>query len=161
VSVTPLEVFELADGLRRAHDQAELTRLTERVRVSAAEVRGLSAEQHRGQPCPLLQTDGSCAAYDSRPLLCRGANSFDADACARIGAAIPTYLELATAAQMAQEQLDGECLRLSGREQMLELACALLIVLEDPIAEARWRQGEPVFDTAAHAWFEGGRLRHW
>lgn len=159
--MTPLEVFELADGLRRQHDQAALALLLERVRDSAERVRGLSAPQQRGQRCPLVQADGSCAGYDSRPLLCRGANSFDADACARLGAAIPTYLELANAAQEAQEQLDAECLRVSGREQMLELACALLIVLEDPTAEARWRAGQPVFAAAAHAWFEGGVLRHW
>ena len=158
--MTPLEALELANGLRRTHEPAALAVLTERVRVGATKVRGLSAPQHRHR-CPLVQEDGSCAAYDSRPLLCRGSNSFDVDACAQTGAPIPTYLELADAAQDAQEQLDAECLRLSGREQMLELTCALLIALEDPTAEARWHEGQPVFDAAAHSWFESGVLRHW
>jgi hypothetical protein len=100
-------------------------------------------------------------AYASRPLLCRGANSFDAEACAQIGASIPTYVQLAEAAQLAQERLDEASHRVSGREQMLELSCALLIALEQSDAEARWRRGEPVFLAAAHAWFEDGRLRHW
>lgn len=161
VSVTPLEVLELAAHLQRELDAATLEQLRERVRASAARVRGLSAKQQRGMPCPLNQPDGSCMAYDSRPLLCRGANSFDASACARPGAAIPSYLELAEAAALAQEELDAESLRIGGREEMLELACALEIALEQPDAEARWRAGEPVFRAAAHAWIVDGVLHEW
>jgi Fe-S-cluster containining protein len=161
VSVTALEVFELAAHLQRELDTATLARVREQVRVTASRVRGRSAAEQRGIACPLNQADGSCLAYASRPLPCRGANSFDASACAEPGAAIPTYLELAEAAALAQEPLDAESLRISGREEMLELACALEIVLEQPDVEARWRRGEPVFRAAAHAWIVDGVLHEW
>lgn len=161
VSVTPLEVFELADRLRGDRDADSLEALLGEIRGLASRVRGRTALQHRGERCPLNDAQGSCVAYDSRPLLCRGANSFDADACARPGAGIPTYLELTGVAQAAQEELDRECTRISGRQEMLELSCALLVVLTDPAAEARWRRGEPVFAEAAHAWFEAGELHDW
>jgi Fe-S-cluster containining protein len=161
VSVTPLEVLELAAALRRELEDDTLDRVRAQVRASASRVRGLSAAQQRGLTCPLNQGDGSCLVYASRPLLCRGASSFDASACAQPGAAIPSYRELAEAAALAQEQLDAESLRIGGREEMLELACALEVVLEQPDAEARWRAGEPIFRAAAHAWLVDGVLHEW
>jgi Fe-S-cluster containining protein len=161
VSVTPLEVLELAATLRRELDDDALEQVRAQVRASASRVRGRSAAQQRGLTCPLNQADGSCLAYASRPLLCRGASSFDVNACAQPGAAIPSYLELAEAAALAQEELDAESLRIGGREEMLELACALEIVLEQPDAEARWRAGEPIFRAAAHAWIVDGVLHEW
>lgn len=160
VSVTALEVFEIAAFLRRTLAADALAAVKTHVRAVAEAVRGRSAAEHRGTQCPLL-ADGRCSIYEVRPLLCRGANSFDAAACAKVGAAIPTYTAIWDAAQTVQQQLDDEAERISGRSEILELSGGLRIALELPDAEARWHRGEPIFQAAAHAWFERGALHHW
>lgn len=158
--MTALEALELVAHLRATLAPDALRAVQRRVDAVAAVVRGRSAEQHRGTLCP-LNARGLCQAYAARPLLCRGASSFDAGACERRGAAIPSYAALADAAQTAQEQLDDEGARATGRREILELSNALSIALALPDAAARWRRGEPIFRRAAHAWFEGDTLHTW
>lgn len=160
VSVTALEVFEIAAFLRRTRSAAELAALTSEVRAVAEAVRGKSAPEHLGTLCP-LNRGGLCAIYEVRPMLCRGANSFDVAACARAGAPIPTYVEIWDAAQALQQGLDEAAERITGRSEILELSNGLLVALELPDAEERWHRGEPIFQAAVHAWFEQGVLHHW
>jgi len=159
ISVTALEVLELAKFLRNERSPEALALLIERTRETADAVRGRTAAQQRGTLCPLNQ-DGLCTAYEARPMLCRGATSFDREAC-KSGAPVPTYAEVWDAAQTLQERLDHAAVQICGRKEILELHNALLIALELPDAESRWRRGEPVFKRAAHAWFEGDQLRTW
>jgi hypothetical protein len=70
VEVTAPEVFLLARFLRRRPD-AERDAHIARTAVS---VQGMDRQaRHQAKvPCALLDGDGTCSAYEARPLACRG-----------------------------------------------------------------------------------------
>lgn len=84
VGVTPLEAFAIVAHLLRTRSDEELTELSATLGERVRETRGLSAaEQYSPRfPCVFLE-DGACSIYEARPLVCRGMNSLDADACQR------------------------------------------------------------------------------
>jgi hypothetical protein len=103
--------------------------------------------------CPLL-SEGRCVAYEARPLACRGANSYDAEACRRgyenptEDAVIPTYDPAAQTADAVRSGISNGAgqNRLDGT--LLELIAALKIALETPNAGKDWSRGKPVFVPA-------------
>ncbi len=85
VEASAPEVFLIAAHLK-AHLPAErLEAVKERVRQTAAAVRGLSPTERvrAAVPCALL-VQGQCSVYPARPLGCRSWNSRDARACAQV-----------------------------------------------------------------------------
>jgi Fe-S-cluster containining protein len=160
VSVTAVEVFRLVSHLRGDSVASRWDERVNRLRTAAHAVRGKSAEGHRGTTCPFLEND-RCCVYEVRPLLCRGANSLDAEACSVPGKPIPVYAELSEAAQQLQERLDRAAHRQTGRKEMLELCNATLVAIDTEDAQTRWAAGEAVFEGARHSWFERGKLFHW
>lgn len=158
VTVTPLEVLLLAATLRA--DPAALSRIKRRVKEVDKQTRGKTSDQRLalGLPCPLLDSEGRCVAYDVRPLSCAGTNSFDAEGCRKTLAKEttepvahdPVLLRAASAvAAGVTEATFGS--RRDGR--ILELVAALKIALDDPEAKSKWLRGEPVFQAAVDAEF--------
>jgi Fe-S-cluster containining protein len=74
VGVTFAEALALAAALRAN------AALAARVLAAARDTADLAWQELALLPCPLL-TDGTCAAYELRPLPCRALASSDADAC--------------------------------------------------------------------------------
>jgi Fe-S-cluster containining protein len=85
VGITAIEAIAIVDRLRQTLSEAELTQVRARVAEAHQKARGSSTAERFSteQPCPFLK-DAQCTIYDVRPLVCRGMNSRDAEACARI-----------------------------------------------------------------------------
>ena len=137
------EVLHIAAVLQK-RPSAELAALTERLREHAALARGTTAQRQR-MPCPLLEKN-LCTVYDVRPATCRKAHSLDVRQCATPGADIPQHLDLLLKAEAlckgSADAYGHVGLVAAGHE----LGQALLLALTDPGAEARWMNGEAVFD---------------
>src|SRR5688572_2304374 len=85
VSVNAPEAIRIIAYLRSKLDPGQFEAVADRIRAAAARTRGLSREErfHPSYPCPLL-SDGACSVHEVRPMVCRGANSFDAQACEKV-----------------------------------------------------------------------------
>jgi hypothetical protein len=163
VTLTPLEVLGVAAALRARLDPVELARFRASLESARAAVRGLtSAERARlARPCPLLDAESRCIAYEARPLSCRGANSFDADGCAAALGAGPQRPVPHDGPQLGLSSAIAEGVTYAAMEagrdpRILELVAALHVALADDRAEERWARGEPVFEDAVDSEFVGG-----
>jgi hypothetical protein len=155
VSVTAPEALALASFVAHRMLPAERQRITARVAELAADPRIFSeyAKAEAMIPCALLTEAGACAAYDARPLACRGWNSTDADACRRslVDDSLPTPMNPSLARECAAVGLGLRAAMtdagLSG--EILELTSALDIALRTPQALERWLDGEAIFAPAS------------
>lgn len=154
VTALPAEVLGVAAALGRL-DADQLAAVRERVSRTSRRIRGMTAAERAMArvPCPLLDAQGACVAYEVRPLACRGANAyvlkqckagFESDADEPIEhyglqRRTASAVQAGAAAAAFEQGLDG---------RLLELVAALQIALEDPSAAARHRRGEPVFEAA-------------
>lgn len=104
VGVTPLEAFAIVSHLVSTRSDGELTMLQAALEERVRETRGLTAaEQYSPRfPCVFL-ADGACSIYEARPLVCRGMNSLDADACQR------RMFDEVSRARFLTEGQDGLC----------------------------------------------------
>lgn len=82
VGITPLEGFAIVEHLRSTRSADELTGVLSKLEERGSETDGLTAaEQYSPRfPCVFLE-GGACSIYEARPLVCRGMNSLDAEAC--------------------------------------------------------------------------------
>jgi hypothetical protein len=154
VGVAAPEVFRIIAYLRQRLPPEEFEMF--RRRVLAGDTRRRAGKAGDGNsarlPCALL-VEHRCAAYAVRPLTCRGFNSRDARRCevahdARQRVPVPAYtpqLWLNTFALDGMRAGLNES-RLNG--DLLELAGALRIALEEVDAIERWAAGEAVFAAA-------------
>jgi len=138
------EVLRIAAELKK-RPPAALASLTERLREHAARVRGTTAQTHR-TPCPMLEQN-LCTVYEVRPANCRKAHSLDLSQCARSGATIPQRLDLLLKAEALCKGSADAYSHIGLAAGGHELGQALLLALTDPTAEARWMNGEALFDT--------------
>lgn len=85
VGVTAVEAFAIFERLKQTLSEADLELVRARVAEAHERARGLSTAERfsTAQPCPFLEAE-RCSIYDVRPLVCRGMNSRDAEACAKI-----------------------------------------------------------------------------
>jgi len=154
VSVTPPEVFLIAEHLARAASTAERARITARAVELAADPRVFSEYEKPAArlPCPLLSDAGACSVYAARPLACRAWNALDAEACRRAlddDSEPPTVHEpLARLYAAASLGLLGALGDAGLDAPLVELTSALGIVLSNPRALELWLAGEPVFASA-------------
>jgi Fe-S-cluster containining protein len=82
VLATIPEFLRLLDHVRSTFTAEAVEALIDRARRYAAQIDGRSFDDLVDElvPCPLL-VDGRCSAYEVRPLVCRGYNSTNVDAC--------------------------------------------------------------------------------
>jgi len=149
------EVLAVAEHLARTRRPEALAALRARLSEQALRVERLSDEERWAAkiPCALLDEGGRCSIYEARPLRCRAFHSCSVDECrdafaGREGALVVTVPLLERAVDAVEEGYDralGEA-GLSAEGYRLEIA--LLLLLEDPGALARWRAGEPAFARA-------------
>lgn len=85
VSVTRAEVAAIVEDVG-GWSLEELSRLRAELRNAAGRARGLDGEAYLRARirCPLLDGDGLCRIYGVRPLMCRGHNSLEVEACRRV-----------------------------------------------------------------------------
>jgi Fe-S-cluster containining protein len=154
VSVTVPEVLLLAQHLQQHTSRDALAQIVRRAAELAQDPRIFSADAKAEAklPCALLTEAGACAAYEARPLACRGWNSTDAESCRR-------WLDddseppLANERQAREQAVVSLGLLLATTdaglpEEVLELTSALDIALREPDALARWLAGEGLFQAA-------------
>jgi len=104
-------------------------------------------------PCPLL-VEQQCSVFEARPIACRAIYSFDRKACERFyfehdfQTRIPHY-DLMVEAHGQMLLGYGRALDKLGLDGgIVELASALLILLNEPDAIDRYLAGERVFEAA-------------
>lgn len=146
VEVTAPEVFLLARFLREHPDTARDARVAETARA----LRGMDGRAHHLAQvrCALLDDEGACSVYASRPIACRRAHSTDASVCAAVhreptlDVRIPVAPTLQwNVSSLVLGWLEGSAH--AGRPpHHYELHAALRIALEDAGAEARFVAGE-------------------
>jgi len=149
VGVTPPEIFQLADMVRRGNaDGLDI----QSVRARSAVLHGLSPSARIGRklPCPLL-VDGACGVYADRPLVCRQATSLSLTSC------IEEFENSSSSDQVEVSQghlahagnafvvLLGALLAVGLPIDAFELGAGLDVALADPESERRWLAGEDVF----------------
>lgn len=155
VAVTIPEVLRVADHIRAEWSPEETRALRERIdsfmTASADYLSGRTDVKPR-HVCPLLQS-AACSVWTVRPIVCRGHNSTDVEACIRRrddpvnDPPIPTitgqtYIAMSSRTGMRRG------LKKHGLDQDLhELVSALKIALDNPEAGARYMAGEPLFES--------------
>lgn len=97
--------------------------------------------------CPLLDRDGLCAVYDSRPFICRAFTSMDVEACRR-GTDLPIFPAQWSVHRHVQGGLLVGIAELGHEADRLDLRPAITIALAEPRAAARWLAGERLFEPA-------------
>jgi Fe-S-cluster containining protein len=166
VVVTAPEVIRVAEYLRAHRSEAELGAVIERVAATDARTHGMTIEQ-RAQakiPCPLL-VEGACSAYEVRPLVCHGGNSFSVEACeqafneASKDVDIPLYRPQQQNSDILRSAISNGAARSGLDGRIVEFIAALRIALEKPGASKEWARGKPAFAGALDAEFEEGIRR--
>jgi hypothetical protein len=78
------EFLRILDHVRSTFSADAMSALGARARRYASQIEGRSFDDPTDEsvPCPLL-VDGRCSVYEIRPLVCRGYNSTNVDACRR------------------------------------------------------------------------------
>jgi Fe-S-cluster containining protein len=82
VLVSVPELARILDYVERTFTSVALSALRDRARAYSTQMAGRPLDEpvNESVPCPLL-VDGRCSVYEVRPLVCRGYNSTDVDAC--------------------------------------------------------------------------------
>ena len=166
VLVTAPEVIRIAEYLRTHRSEAELTELRDRLIATDTKTHGMSTDQraHAQIACPLL-VDGACSVYEARPLVCRGGNSYSAEACEQANAGadkdvpIPLYQPQMQNSDIMRSAIFNGAGRSGLDGRIVELIAALRIALEKPNASKEWSRGKPAFAGALDAEFEAKILQ--
>lgn len=143
-TVFSFEAIHLAEILRNTLSQDKLNALIVKMksRVSGLKNQSVRENINNKTPCPLLLDSGSCSVYEHRPLTCRMAHSFSVNKCKqayekdRFKVQIPVSYDLQTGLSGI---IDGVYERFN---PLYELCSALLAVLGDQNAAAKWAQGD-------------------
>jgi Fe-S-cluster containining protein len=155
VPVAAPEAFWIVDHLRATRSPAELAAL-EAVLVESTEgfrkFRTRKEALGTGLSCPMLdRARGVCTIHEVRPGPCRAFNSLDVSACVRefggkdIHATVPANGTQLKATQQAWLGMLAGLKMLGLEHRVVELGEAVLLLLREPDAGARWARGEHVF----------------
>ena len=128
------DLLRILDRIRSTFGADDVTALEERARRYAAQMEGRRFDDlvDESVPCPLL-VDGRCSVYEVRPLVCRGYNSTNVDACRNAhqdaDVLIPTFSVLKDVTDGATVGA-AQCLRPAGfNDSLVDLGTALNIAL--------------------------------
>ncbi len=156
VLATAPEILNLADQIRATWSDEEILALRARIAVHKAitqPVRDGTAPYPPRPVCPLLK-DGGCSIWTHRPLVCRGWNSVDVEACIQQRehpeTKVPTR-GLAPQFAITDYVRQGMSEGLEGRgmnSETCELAYGLEIALDNSDAAERFLAGEDIFAPA-------------
>ena len=153
ISVTAIEVFRIADFVIEQFSDKEVENLVNTLSDGAKPSPPPDPASWSLIACPLLR-DGACSVYAVRPLVCRGANSYEVSDCERAREqnrrhpTIRNYGPQERAALLTIEALRQGMADARREAALLDLAPALAIALSNPVAKQRWQNGESVFATA-------------
>jgi Fe-S-cluster containining protein len=150
VVVGVAELFRIAEGVRASFSAAEQGALLDRCRQYVSDSLPFrDGRQLMARPaCPLL-VDHRCSIYDSRPLGCRGWNSYSAQECEKrlTNATAPIPLGDLRQNAAAQSCLGDHMRDLEWRglpHHLLDLGLALPELLENPVLTNRYMEGESI-----------------
>ena len=152
VSVSLPEIFLLKLHVTSL-PAAEGAALRERIADTYSRTRDNNTQERllQHESCPLL-VDNRCSVYEVRPLSCRAAVSFDADACRRAYAGEQVKINMPQsyfAALKTTSLLLLATMSAAGLDcRSYELNAGLHIALSEPDAERRWMDGENIFAIA-------------
>ena len=104
-------------------------------------------------PCPLLDAEGACSVYDSRPIACRTLVSTNVDDCKSTfmegsDVGFPSPRVWFTLRDSYNTALEGALIHAGLAYQARELNDSVRIALTRPDAEARWLSGADDFAAA-------------
>jgi len=140
VEVREAEVFHLLAEIHR-WPLARQSSLLQALQQRAAACSGRTAQ---GVHCVFLHQQ-QCSIYPHRPSACRKAHSLDSECCKSQAATVPQDLPLVLGIEAMQKGFADACSQLGLSHGAVELNAAILLVLQDAGAEARWSGGEDVF----------------
>jgi Fe-S-cluster containining protein len=153
VDATPPEVLYAVKNMPPEQRQKALASVERVCGLSA----GVSFEERCGKfnpPCSLLDDQGACSIYDSRPISCRTVVSSNADECRSTivdgsDVGFPSPKVWLTLQDSYITALEGALIHAGLAYQAHELNESLRIALANPNAEARWLAGGDEFAAAA------------
>lgn len=128
------ELVRILEYVRTTFTLDAMSALKERAQRYAAQMKGRRFEDplNDSVPCPLL-VEGRCSAYEVRPLICRGYNSTNVNACRtaheNADALVPTFALLKDVTGGATVGA-AQCLKAAGfNDSLVDLGTALHIAL--------------------------------
>ena len=152
VDVSAPEVFYIVDFLERRHAR-ELPAIKERCALHARNILPLSYDQHLGSNhlCP-LNLNGSCLAYDVRPLACRHFHAQNLQTC-KYSYENPTELDspssqdftMETVGKVISAGISAAYEDLGYDTNIYDLGAALHAALTNSKAFTRWRNKRTAF----------------
>jgi Fe-S-cluster containining protein len=142
------EIFRIAREIRQ-RPAAEIAQVIERLKGYVARAQGVLAQDHRIE-CAFLK-DNLCSIYAVRPAACRKAHSLNVEQCKVPGADIPGSLEITLKSEVLMKGTANGYSQINLPASGHELGRAVLLVLNDDTAEARWFDGEAVFDVVGES----------
>jgi uncharacterized protein len=154
VGATAPEVLALSAHLERNAPREEFERIKARTAELAADPRIFSSDAKPAArlACPVLTELGTCAAYEARPLACRGWNSSDVESCRRWldddSALPPSNAQQARDCAAVGLGLTAAVAEAGLSADVLELTSALNVAFHEPNALERWLAGEAIFAVA-------------
>lgn len=155
------ELLRILDHVRATFGEDAISQLSERGRRYAAQIEGRSFNDPVDQsvPCPLL-VDGCCSVYEVRPLVCRGYNSTNVDACRTAHgdrtARVPIFAVLKDVTDGATVGA-AQCLEAAGfNDSLVDLGSALNIALSsgDGFSEAIVDGGAALSSAENSSWLK-------
>lgn len=147
VTIMPIEAIEIGRHLVESLSLEEREVLLERLRRYIDTIAALPThERLRYQlACPFLNSQNQCGIYSVRPLVCRMHHSLSRAACEDAESGIPVIEDFVEATIPVMEGVFDAATDAGMVPGELELAPAILLVLDEPGAEGLWLQGEDVF----------------
>jgi Fe-S-cluster containining protein len=157
IGVSPVEALFIAFLLNEHLPTAQREPLIEQMRRrrdQVAEIPSSVIYRRLQLPCVFLDA-GRCRIYQFRPIVCRGYNALDADACAASHGnpehEVPSDLSSLYASSAILLGMEHACQSAGKQHRLLELSHAVLMALEQPALMAAWLAGEDVFGECAGA----------
>lgn len=154
IGVTPPEALAIADAVHTNRAWREAKRIRDRATRNTEAISGLGHEQYEQARvvCPLLLSDGCCAAFDARPVHCRGwcllhGGDVEPDVLSltRNGAG-PVDAHAHTVARGAEVGLSRGLASAGLDGTVYELNSALVVAMDTPSAAENWASGSSVFE---------------